>query len=220
MPEYPLRNIDPLLWSRFTERANHDGWPTRALFIALMEGYADGSFTPAAPAPQSMPEFAWLRPHYRAAAASKDFASLSVADKWRALVDQVLESPADIEWKTVEAVPVGKRLEILKWLETSGLHSRDHGFTLRAIAHVGDAADPIAKRRVFQYQVLGLPPGREAMLANADTSGWRILYIVNGVTQPWGPNDAVWGQPHVTTDEALRTLDEMVSQTHHPTPTA
>ena len=26
MPEYTLRNLDPRLWSRFTERANYDGW--------------------------------------------------------------------------------------------------------------------------------------------------------------------------------------------------
>ena len=41
MPEYVLRNLDPQLWSRFADRGNREGWPMKALFVALMEAYAN-----------------------------------------------------------------------------------------------------------------------------------------------------------------------------------
>src|SRR4051812_4411227 len=68
MPEYVLRNLDPVLWSRFTERANREGWPIKALIVELLEAYADGVAAPQKAAPKQLPEWAWLREYYNAAA--------------------------------------------------------------------------------------------------------------------------------------------------------
>jgi hypothetical protein len=46
MPQYALRNVDPTLWSKFTERANGEGWPTRALIVGLIGGLRVRSVCP------------------------------------------------------------------------------------------------------------------------------------------------------------------------------
>lgn len=43
MPSYILRTIDPELWHQVKERASREGWPLRALIMALLRGYAEGA---------------------------------------------------------------------------------------------------------------------------------------------------------------------------------
>ena len=43
MATYILRTIDPVLWDRVKARAGIEGWPLRALILALLKGYADGT---------------------------------------------------------------------------------------------------------------------------------------------------------------------------------
>jgi hypothetical protein len=202
MPEYTLRNVDPDLWSRFTERANREGWPTKALFVSLMDGYSRGDINPATPPPKELPQFAWLRAHYRQIAQAGDLADLDANAQWERLVNQVLQSPAAMSWQTLDEVPFDRRLEILEWLRrTSSLTTRQV-FTLRAIAHIGSGRDLRHDRRVFQYEVLGLPIGQQAWVADFD-GGWRILRVVDG-------EQGQWGQPHLSKEDALDTLARVI----------
>lgn len=208
MPEYVLRNVDPYLWSRFTERAQSEGWPIRALITNLLQAYASGEFTPTAPPPRELPEFAWLRAHYRQLAQTPDFAPLDAAAQWERLVDHVLHTPAAMAWRTLHDVPEEKRPEILRWLHsTSDLPMRDV-LTLRAIAHVGEGPDLRTNRRAFQYEVLGLPVGNQAWIAELE-GGWRILRVVAG-------QQGHWGGPHLTKEDALDTLARTIDDPDDP----
>lgn len=51
MPTYILRDLPDDAWARFKARAQRDGWPLRALFVALMQDYASDRLTPTAPPP-------------------------------------------------------------------------------------------------------------------------------------------------------------------------
>jgi hypothetical protein len=208
MPEYTLRNVDPQLWSQFTDRANREGWPIRALIVGLLEAYARGEFTPTAPPPRELPEFAWLRAHYRDVAQTPDFGALNTATQWEQLVEHVLDSPAAMHWQQLDEVPPAQRREILRWLrQTSDLPSRQI-LTLRAIAHIGEGPTLRTKRRAFQYEVLGLPADQQAWIADFD-GGWRILRVVDGV-------QGHWGGPHLTKEDALDTLARTLGKPDPP----
>ena len=203
MPEYVLRNVDPHLWSRFTERANCDGWPIKALVVSLMDDYANGVVTPTQPPPQELPEFAWLRGHHRIVAEQEGFAQLNPIEQWARLLDHVLKSPAGGSWPVLDAVPAAKLAQILDWFtRTSNIETR-HTLTLRAIAHIGEGPDLRRNRRAFHFEVLGLPPGQQAWIADFD-GGWRILRVVNGEQGHWSD------PPHLTKELALEALAKTV----------
>ncbi len=174
MPEYTLRNVPPELWSRFTERANREGWPIKALIISLLEAYTNGRVTPQTPAPKRLPQWAWLRQHYKTIAQAGDFAVLDANDQWLVLIDQVRNSPAAMSWRTLEDVPPEQRAEILRWLrETSNVESR-HVFTLRAIASIGTGADLQTNRRVFRYRGAWPPEPSAGMDCRLR---WRLAHL-------------------------------------------
>ncbi len=199
MPEYVLRNIDPDLWSRFTERANREGWPTKALFVALMDTYARGELTLRTAPPKELPQFAWLRVHYRAIAVSSDFAGLNIASQWGRLVDQVTQHQPGV-YAVLDAIPPHRHAEVLDWLRRTSSLSPRQSLTLRAVGHVWSGPDMSANRRAFQYQVLGLPVGHDALIADFD-GGWRIMHFVNG-----DERIPEWDTPHLTKEDALDTL--------------
>jgi hypothetical protein len=198
MPEYTLRAVDPHIWSLFTERAGREGWPTKALLVNLMDAYGRGDITVGTPPPKQLPQWAWLRAHYREIARADSFHHLDVNDQWEALVEHVLDSPAGLSWRELNGVPPAYRAEILRWLrETSNLSPREV-LTLRAIAHVGEGSDLQTNRRAFQYEVLGLQGHQQAWIADFG-GGWRILRALDGKT-------GEWGEPHLTKKDALDTL--------------
>ncbi len=202
MPEYTLRNVDPHLWSQFTERANREGWPTRALIATLMKAYACGDFTPPEPPPTELPQFAWLRAHYRRVARQEAFASLDVQAQWERLVDQVLESAAS--WQVLNDVPPHRRGGILRWLRHTSDVPTAARLTLRAIAHIGEGADLRTNRRAFHFEVLGLPIGQQAWIADFD-GGWRVLRVVGG-------QQGRWSDPYLSKEEALNTLAQLTEE--------
>ena len=56
MASYILRDLPEDLWSKFKQRAELQQWPLRALILALLEGYANGTLTlQATPPPRSPP---------------------------------------------------------------------------------------------------------------------------------------------------------------------
>lgn len=204
MPEYVLRNLDPQLWSRFTDRGNREGWPTKALFVALMSAYANGSISIGAPPPKQLPQYAWLRAHYRSAAKKDTFGPLDVNGKWSAIIDEMIDTPAGGHWRELDQMPFDRRAEILNWLEATSSLPQRQGLTLQAIGHVSSiTAGGESERRVYDYRVLGLPPHQEARITNWD-GGWRILYLAPGVTEEWNG-------PHDTPEEALDTLAHTIA---------
>jgi hypothetical protein len=200
MPEYTLRNVDSQLWSQFTERANREGWRTHALIVSLMEAYAGGDFTPSQPPPRELPEFGWLRAYYRQIAQEREFAPLDTQTQWQRLTEQVLDSPAGASWHVLHEVPEQQRPEILRWLRHTSNVPTAAGLTLRAIAHIGEGPDLRTNRHVFQFEVLGLPPGQQAWIADF-SGGWRVLRVING-------EQGHWSDPYVSKEEALNTLAE------------
>ena len=205
MPEYTLRNVDPRLWSQFTERANREGWPTRALIVSLMDAYACGDVTVPEQPPRELPEFAWLRAHYREAAQDPEFSSLDAPAQWKRLTQQILRSPAGMSWHVVDEVPEPQRPEILQWLLQTSSVPRAATLTMRAIAHIGEGPDLRMNRRAFQFEVLGLPIGQQAWIADFD-GGWRVLRVMNGTQEHWS-------NPHLSREEALDTLAETIAPT-------
>jgi hypothetical protein len=201
MPEYVLRNIDPQLWSEFIDRGSREGWPTRALIVALMDAYARGEISLHQRAPRELPQFGWLRAYYRQAAQRPSFASLGVDAQWKHLKEVVLGSPAGLSHGLLDEIPTDRRSEVLSWLQRTSNVPGGAGLTLRAIAHVGESPDLRKNRRAFQYEVLGLPAGRQAWIADFD-GGWRILRVVDGV------QEKEWGAPHATKEDARDTLAE------------
>jgi hypothetical protein len=200
MPEYTLRNVDPHVWSQFINRAKSEGWPTRAIFSALMEAYSAGRFTPATLPPVDMPQYGWLRGYYRdMLARDPKIAEASTAEQWDRLTATVADSRAGLSWHDVDAVPIADRDQTLQWLAATSVGVDRPGFTLRAIAHAYEGPDR-RERRAFQYEVLGLPPGQQAMIADFN-GGWRTLLIPDGETR-----SRDWGLPHPTIDDSLDTL--------------
>src|SRR5436190_2434689 len=198
MPEYVLRNVDPGIWSRFIERANCEGWPTKPLLVALMEGYASGEFSPASPPPREIPEFAWLRAHYRQLAKEPGFVAAPPDAQWKLIIDQIIQLPLGIHCRELDAVPPAKRREVLAWLRATSDLPVPHALTLRAIAHVGSGPDLRTNRRAIIYTVLGLSVGQEAWIGDLE-GGWQVLRVIDGTMKPWGG-------PHPTTDDAIESL--------------
>jgi hypothetical protein len=198
LAEYTLRDVDPHIWSLFTERADREGWPTRPLLVSLMDAYGRGDISLAATPPRQLPQWAWLRAHYRQMTQVDSFLGLDVNGQWEALIQHVLNSPAAMSHSELDSVPLRTRAEVLRWLrQTSNLSPRQV-LTLRAIAHIGEGPDLRTNRRAFQYEVLGLPSGQQAWIADFD-GGWRILRAVDG-------ESGNWSAPHLTKDDALDTL--------------
>jgi hypothetical protein len=167
-----------------------------------MEAYASGDFTPPAPPPRELPEFGWLRFHYRQVAMGTEFSTLTVGRQWERLTDQVLQSPAAMSARVLDEVPVPRRLEVLRWLgQTSDLPTAAT-LTLRAIAHIGEGPGLRTNRRAFQYEVLGLPSGQQAWIADFD-GGWRVLRVIEG-------NQGQWTEPYISKEEALNALAETI----------
>jgi hypothetical protein len=198
MADYTLRSIDPHIWSRFIERAGLEGWPTKALFVNLMDAYGRGDIALATAPPKLLPQWAWLRAHYREIERVDSFRGLDVNDQWETLVHHVLSSPAALSWHTLDAVAIAERPGILRWLQETSELSPRQVLTLRAIAHIGEGPDLRTNRRAFQYEVLGLPAHQQAWIADFD-GGWRILQAVNG-------QSGHWGDRHLTKEDALDTL--------------
>ncbi|HEX6465092.1 MAG TPA: hypothetical protein VFZ98_11580 [Vicinamibacterales bacterium] len=204
MPEYILRNLDPQLWSRFTERGSRDGWPTKALFVALMTAYANGSISIGTLPPKQLPQYAWLRAHYRSAAKDDKFPTLDVNGRWSAIIREMIKGRAGGHWRELDQVPLDKRAEILNWLEATSTLPPQSALTLQAIGHISSiTAAGETDRRVYDYRVLGLPPNQEARITNWD-GGWRILYLAPGVTEEWNG-------PHETPQDALNTLARTIA---------
>ena len=201
MPEYVLRNINPELWTQFVSRANREGWPTRALIVALMDGYARGEFAIPEPPPRELPQYGWLRAYYRQTAIQPGFRGLDAEAQWQRLTDVILHSPAAMSHRLLGEVPTARRTEVLRWLELTSNVPVASGLTLRAIAHVGHGPDLKTNRRAFQFEVLGLPLGLQAWIA--DFNGvWRILRVVNEV------QDKEWSEPYATKEDARDALAE------------
>lgn len=203
MPQYTLREVDPHIWSLFTERAGREGWPTKALLVKLMDAYGRGDVNIGTPPPKQLPQWAWLRAYYREVARAESFTDLDVNAQWRALVERVVVSPAGMSWQELDALPLVDRAQILRWLkETSALTPRE-GLTLRAHLHFEHKCLVDGRieteRAPWEYEVLGLPPNHQAQITDFD-GGWRILLAVNGKTS------GTWSGPHQTPEDALDTL--------------
>lgn len=56
MPSYILRDLPPDLWTRVRARAEGSGWPLRALFLRLLEDFADGRVVPSGQPPPRPPD--------------------------------------------------------------------------------------------------------------------------------------------------------------------
>jgi hypothetical protein len=139
-----------------------------------------------------------LRAHYRQVVQIDSFFDLDVNGQWDTLVQHVLRSPAGESYQELTSAPLRTRAEVLRWLrQTSNLSPRQV-LTLRAIAHIGEGPDLRTNRRAFQYEVLGLPAGQQAWIADFG-GGWRILRAVQG-------ESGDWSQPHLRKEDALDTL--------------
>jgi len=202
MPEYTLREVDPQIWSLFTERANREGWRTRALLIKLMDAYGRGDVNIGTPAPKELPHWAWLRAYYRDVARAEYFRDLDADAQWSALVGHVLRTDAAMAYHELDAVPLADRAHILRWLERTSAPKGGQGLTLRAHLHferkfLSDGRVE-TERAPWQYEVLGLPPNQQAVIASYD-GGWRIQRAIHGRPEEWT------GQ-HKTPEDALDTL--------------
>lgn len=207
MPQYILRDLPNELWTRFTTRANAERWPLRALFLQLLDDYGSGRTRPSAQPPLQLPTYGWLRVHFRHAAQKRDFATLAPPQQWERLIDEVLERQTSA-YDVMREIPDERRATILQWLHqtaSSGLPgSRD--FAMRPIAHSGKGPDLSIDRRVIQYEVIGLPPGQQAWIADwraGGSSSWKILRVVDG-------DQGEWEGAYPTADEALGVLEHEV----------
>lgn len=197
MPQYVLRNLDPQLWSQFTERADREGWRTHALIVSLLGAYARGDVTPPQPPVRELPMFGWLRAHYRDVAREAGFSSLDTESQWGRLTQHVVDSDSGLEYQVLDSVPAERRLEILRWLGQTSDVPMAAGLTLRALMHVGDGSS----RRAFFFEVLGLPPAQQASI-HFD-GGWRVLRVING-------EQGKWSRPYLSKEEALNNLAEAI----------
>ena len=140
-----------------------------------------------------------MRAHYRSAAAKETFRTLNINEKWKAIIDEMIDTPAGGHWQELSRVPFDKRVEILNWLEATSILPPRKGLTLQANGHItSSTVGGQVEREVYDYRVLGLPPHQEARITNWD-GGWRILYLAPGVKEEWNG-------PHDTPQEALDTL--------------
>lgn len=207
MPQYNLRDIPPTLWHAFTERAGREQWPLRALVLQLIQDYADGKIHPSTPRPAQMPEYAWLRPHFREMqkAPNTKQGNLVPLPEWDRLTWQVY--PHDVMAATqMRTYPEDLRRSILRWLhETAEMEeTKPKGLlTMRVIGHIGSGPSLTVDRRPYQYEVIGLPPGQQAWIADYNHA-WRILRAVNG------EHLGDWAGSYPTAQDALKALENIV----------
>jgi hypothetical protein len=168
-----------------------------------MSAYATEGFTPVGAPPRDLPQFGWLRAHYRQVAQLPGFPSLAAHDQWQLLTEHVLASPAGGQWPVLKEVPEPRRAQVLAWLRSTSDLPVAATLTLRAIAHIGSGPDLRRDRRPFQFEVLGLPGDQQAWIADF-RGGWRILRVVDGQQGNWSPD------PYLAKEDALQALAEVV----------
>jgi hypothetical protein len=76
--------------------------------------------------------------------------------------------------------------------------------TLREVAHIGSGTDLRNWDKVYQYEVVGLPRGEEAWIAEFNHR-WKILRSTNGITGNWSGD-------YETSEVALKALSETVHE--------
>jgi hypothetical protein len=82
---------------------------------------------------------------------------LDVNMKWKAIIDEMIDTPAGGHWSELEQVPFDKQIEILDWLQATSTLPPQQGLTLQAIGHISSiTAGGESERTVYDYRVLGL----------------------------------------------------------------
>jgi len=74
--------------------------------------------------------------------------------------------------------------------------------TLREVGHAGSGLDMSKWDKVFQYEVLGLPPTEQAWIAEMDHV-WQILRVKDGVQGHWTGS-------YKSAEEALAALEILI----------
>lgn len=180
MAQYVLRNLPDDQWTEFQHRAQRDGWPLRALFLAFIDEYASGKFRPAMQAP--MTEYDWLRPYYRVVAEREGaFSMMPLALQWSLLQTTVMNS-IDAQRRptatTFFAATVGpsRREAVLRWLATPPVLT------------------PSQNAGAGRHVVIGFNGGQALNLPVAEAfeqDGSLVLYDENGRTAGRFPMDLV-----------------------------
>ena len=202
MPQYVLRDIPIDIWSRFTTRAKAENWPLRALFLQWMDDFGQGRTRPTGAPPEQMPIYAWVRPYFRHVAKEPGFFEGGLEDQWKRLLREVaVQNPHAVN--TLMSVPAPRRTQVLNWLHDTSrdLRPGPNRLSMRAIAHIGSGPQLMENRRAIQYEVLGLPPGEQAWIADFSGKGWRILQVVRG------QQDNDWRGSYPTAQDALRAIE-------------
>lgn len=217
MPQYKLNDIPVDLWARFKERAQREGWPLRALFLQLMDDYAQGRIERLSGlAPQQMPTFGWLRPFYRIASRDPDFVNDSSVNQWERLTETVVGTSATyLNW--VNAIPHPLRPQVLNWLAETSQDPRPgpNRLSMRAIAHAGEGPSLSVNRRVIQYEVLGMPPGQQALIAHFPNLGWQIMRIRDGQQTPYEGHYADADEARQALEARLYLEEDLPGDTKH-----
>jgi hypothetical protein len=206
MPQYTLRDLPQDLWGRFTSKANHEHWPLRALFIQMMDDFASGRSRPKGAPPEQMPIYAWVRPYYAHLSRSlPGFRQHSYNAQWQLLISHLRSERPRASDGSLDLLEPSRRTQVLTWLDETTPIDRPVSLklTLRAIAHIGEGPSLTENRRVYQYEVLGLPPGQQAWIADY-RGGWKILRVIDGV-------QGEWEGAHASADEARHALEQTVA---------
>jgi hypothetical protein len=206
MPQYVLRDIPVDVWARFKERAERENWPLRALYLQLMDDFGSGRLRPQGAPPEQMPVYAWVRPYYLNLVRHRPFfLEMVPGDQWGTLHDMIRRHGPAGAADTLNAIPGAHRDQVLTWLRDTTKFDAPGPtrLTLRAIAHIGKGPSLTEDRRVFQYEVLGLPPGQQAWIAFFQGEGWRILRVIDG-------KQGKWEGAYAQADEARGALETFV----------
>jgi len=199
MPQFVLRDVPPDLWSHFRTRAQSEGWALRSLILQLMEDYASGQVTPSAAAPENLAAYAWLRPYYRQVAWLPHFQQADSQERFRILWNAIA---VDKRIATLEGILATEQERLLDWLQDTTQHDMadPNQLSMRPIASLRKGADYRGPGGgdVFQYEVIGLPPGHQAWIAKMNHR-WQVLRSSNGVQGHWTGD-------YGTAQEALRDL--------------
>jgi len=179
MAQYVLRSLPDDQWTEFQERAQRDGWPLRALFLAFVDEYAAGKFRPATHAP--MTEYDWLRPHYRVVVEREGaFLKMPTALQWQLLqaeVTKTLDAQRRQTATTFFAATVGPRREaVLRWLAAPPVLT------------------PSQNASAGRHVVIGFNGGQALDLPVAEAfeqDGCLVLYDENGRTAGRFPMDLI-----------------------------
>jgi hypothetical protein len=205
MAKFTLHDIPPDLWADFTTKATEEGWPVRPLLTQLMRDYVADRIRPSELAPQQLGQYAWLRPAFRTLKQSG--LRQSPLDNWTAL-GAIIDRDQPHRRKAFYLIDWQQRESILKWLDdtTTQLEEGRSRLTLKAIATF-DTAD--GTRRTVNYEVLGLPPGEDAIIAlrrrlPGGPDGWYVSYYTDGEPREFP-------QVYETAHLALRALEDDVA---------